>query len=136
MLQNGLRNGVRATVRMVARIKTQSCVRFIKPSYMWGRMLCVTTAIIAIITEVEYFKGILLNSKIQVHNYVYTLLYVEKGMAAHSSAPAQRVPGTGEPAGLPSMGSQSRTRLKQLGSSSSSYYMCIKIYIREWENMF
>ena len=31
-----------------------------------------------------------------------------------------RIPGTGEPGGLPSMGSQSRTRLKRLSSSSSS----------------
>ena len=41
-------------------------------------------------------------------------------MATHSSVLAWRVPGTGEPGGLPSMGSQSRTRLKRLSSSSSS----------------
>ena len=41
-------------------------------------------------------------------------------MATHSSDLAWRIPGTGEPVGLPSMGSQSRTRLKQLSSSSSS----------------
>ena len=41
-------------------------------------------------------------------------------MAPHSSVLAWRIPGTGEPGGLPSMGvSQSRTRLKQLSSSSS-----------------
>ena len=40
-------------------------------------------------------------------------------MATHSSVLAWRIPGTGEPGGLPSMGSQSRTRLKRLGSSSS-----------------
>ena len=39
-------------------------------------------------------------------------------MASHSSVPAWRIPGTGEPGGLPSMGSQSRTRLKRLSSSS------------------
>ena len=39
-------------------------------------------------------------------------------MATHSSVLAWRIPGTGEPAGLPSMGSQSRTRLKRLSSSS------------------
>ena len=38
----------------------------------------------------------------------------------HSSVLAWRIPGTGEPSGLPSMGSQSRTRLKRLNSSSSS----------------
>ena len=44
----------------------------------------------------------------------------EKAMAPHSSTFAWRIPGTGEPGGLPSMGLQSRTRLKWLSSSSSS----------------
>ena len=43
----------------------------------------------------------------------------EKEMATHSSVLALRIPGTGEPGGLLSMGSQSRTRLKRLSSSSS-----------------
>ena len=43
---------------------------------------------------------------------------LEKEMATHSSVLAWRIPGTGEPGGLLSMGSQSRTRLKQLSSSS------------------
>ena len=33
----------------------------------------------------------------------------EKAMAAHSSVLAWRIPGTGEPGGLPSVGSQSQT---------------------------
>ena len=42
-------------------------------------------------------------------------------MATHSSILAWRIPGAAEPGGLLSMGvSQSRTRLKQLSSSSSS----------------
>ena len=41
-------------------------------------------------------------------------------MATHSSVLAWRIPRTGEPGGLPSMGSQSRTQLKRLSSSSSS----------------
>ena len=41
-------------------------------------------------------------------------------MATHSSVLAWRIPGTGEPHGLLSMGSQSRTQLKWLSSSSSS----------------
>ena len=46
---------------------------------------------------------------------------LEKDMATHSSVLAWSIPGTGEPAGLPSMGvTQSRTRLKRLSSSSSS----------------
>ena len=43
-------------------------------------------------------------------------------MATHSSVLAWRIPGTGEPGGLPDVYgvAQSRTRLKQLSSSSSS----------------
>ena len=41
-------------------------------------------------------------------------------MATHSSVLAWRIPGTGKPGGLPSVGSQSWTRLKRLRSSSSS----------------
>ena len=42
-------------------------------------------------------------------------------MATHSSILAQRIPGTGEPGGLLSMGSHSQTRLKRLSSSSYSF---------------
>ena len=42
---------------------------------------------------------------------------LEKEMATHSSVLAWRIPGMGEPGGLPSM--QSRTQLKRLRSSSS-----------------
>ena len=41
-------------------------------------------------------------------------------MSTHSSVLAWRIPGTGEPGGLPSMGSQSRTWLKRLSSSKLS----------------
>ena len=44
----------------------------------------------------------------------------EKAMAPHSSTLAWKIPWTKEPGGLPSLGSQSRTRLKRLSSSSSS----------------
>ena len=47
---------------------------------------------------------------------------LEKEMSTHSSVLAWRIPGMGELGGLPSMGSQSRTRLKQLSSSSSKLY--------------
>ena len=43
-----------------------------------------------------------------------------KEMATHSSVHAWKIPGTGEPGGLPSMGSHSRIQLKQLSSSSSN----------------
>ena len=41
-------------------------------------------------------------------------------MATHFSILAWRIPGIGEPGGPPSLGSHSRTRLKQLSSSTSS----------------
>ena len=52
--------------------------------------------------------------------YTFTLHFhaLEKEMATHSSVLPWRIPGTGEPGGLPSVGSQSRTRLKRLSSSS------------------
>ena len=61
------------------------------------------------------------NSRTQLSDFTFTfhLHALEKEMAAHSSVLAWRIPGTGEPGGLPSMGSQSRTRLKRLSSSSS-----------------
>jgi len=45
-------------------------------------------------------------------------------MATHSSVLAWRIPGTGEPGGLLSMGLQSRTRLKRLISSICVYVNC------------
>ena len=42
-------------------------------------------------------------------------------MATHSSDLAWRIPGMAGPGGLPSMGSQSQTRLKRLSSSSYSF---------------
>ena len=43
---------------------------------------------------------------------------LEKETATHSSVLAWRIPGTGEPGGLPSVGSHSQTRLEQLNSSN------------------
>ena len=52
---------------------------------------------------------------------------LEKEMATHSSVLAWRIPGMGEPGGLPSMGSQSRTRLKRLSSCSRACnFSCYK----------
>src|SRR5574341_1187922 len=45
---------------------------------------------------------------------------LEKEMATRSSVLAWRIPGTAEAGGLPSMGSESQTRLKRLSSSSGS----------------
>ena len=51
-------------------------------------------------------------------------------MATHSSVLAWRIPGTGEPGGLMSLGSQSRTQLKRLSSSSSIPFLYPQQY--EW----
>ena len=61
-------------------------------------------------------------SRTQLSDFTFTFHFhaLEKEMATHSSVLAWRILGTGEPGGLLSMGSQSRTRLKQLSSSSSS----------------
>ena len=50
---------------------------------------------------------------------------LEKELATYSGVLAWRIPGTGEPGGLPSMGSQSQTRLKRLSSSSSRDQTCV-----------
>ena len=62
-------------------------------------------------------------SRTRLNDFTFTFHFhaLEKEMATHSSVLAWRIPGTGEPGGLPSIGvTQSRTRLKRLSSSSSS----------------
>ena len=63
-------------------------------------------------------------SRTRLSDFTFTSHFhaLEKEMATHSSVLAWRIPGTGEPGGLLSMGSHrvSRTRLKRLSSSSSS----------------
>ena len=48
---------------------------------------------------------------------------LEEEMATHSSVLAWKVPGTGEPGGLPYGVAQSRTRLKRLGGSGGSSFV-------------
>ena len=50
-------------------------------------------------------------------------------MATHSSVLAWRIPATGEPGGLPSMGLHSQTRLKQLSSSRGMFYTLKNIQV-------
>ena len=53
-------------------------------------------------------------SRTRLSDFPFTFHFhaLEKEMAIHSSVLVWRIPGTAEPAGLPSMQSQSRTRLK------------------------
>ena len=51
--------------------------------------------------------------------FTFHFCALEKEMATHSSVLAWRIPGAGEPGGLLSVGSQSRTQLKRLSSNSS-----------------
>ena len=57
---------------------------------------------------------------------------LEKEMATHSSVLAWRIPGTGEPGGLPSMRQHSQTRLKRLSSSSSSSIHQVRVSRHLW----
>ena len=70
-------------------------------------------------------------SQTQLSNFTFTFHFhaLEKEMATHSSVVTWRIPGTGEPGGLPSVVAQSRTRLKQLSSSSSiRFYYSLLIH--------
>ena len=61
-------------------------------------------------------------SRTRLSDFTFTFHFhaLEEEMATHSSVLAWRIPGTGEPGGLLSVGWQSQTRLKWLSSSSSS----------------
>ena len=50
--------------------------------------------------------------------FTFHFYALEKEMTTDSSILAWRIPGTEEPSGLPSLGSQSQTRLKRLSSCS------------------
>ena len=58
-------------------------------------------------------------SRTRLSDFTFTFHFhaLEKEMATHSSVPAWRIPGTGEPGAVYGV-AQSRTRLKRLSSSS------------------
>ena len=62
-------------------------------------------------------------SQARLSDFTFTFHFhaLVKEMATHSSVLAWRIPGTGEPGELPSMGSQTRTPLKLLSSSQKEY---------------
>ena len=63
----------------------------------------------------------------QLSNFTFTFHFhaLEKEMATHSSVLAWRISGKGKSDGLPSVGLQSRTRLKQLSSSNGTMRLSI-----------
>ena len=60
---------------------------------------------------------------------------LEKGMETHSSILAWRIPWTEVPGRLQSMGSQSRTQLKQLNTHTHIHAMVYKVEFH-WQNIF
>ena len=65
-------------------------------------------------------------SRTRLSDFTFTFYFhaLEKEMATHSSVLAWRIPGTGEPGGLPSLGvAQSRTRLQWFSSSSMELHV-------------
>ena len=70
----------------------------------------------------------------QLSEFTFTFHFhaLEKEMATNSSVLAWRIPGTGEPGGLPSMGPQSRTWLKRLSSSSRRVQFGTTIFLKQF----
>ena len=69
-------------------------------------------------------------SQTRLSDFPFTFHFhaLEKEMATHSSVLAWKIPWMEEPGGLPDVYgvAQSRTRLKRLSSSSSSYLFCLQ----------
>ena len=66
-------------------------------------------------------------NRTQLSDFTFTFHFhaLEKEMATHSRVLAWRIPGTGEPGGMPYGVAQSRTQLKRLGSSSSCTFWAL-----------
>ena len=70
-------------------------------------------------------------SRTQLSNFIFTFHFhaLEKEMAAHSSVLAWRIPGTGKPGGLPSMGSHRvRHDWSDLAAAAAAACFFIKNY--------
>ena len=67
---------------------------------LWYNVKCPNIWIIGVPEEEDKKKG---HEKILEEIIVENFLKMEKEMATHSSVPAWRIPGMGEPGGLPSM---------------------------------
>ena len=61
-------------------------------------------------------------TRIGLSSFTFRFRALEKAMATHSSVLACRIPGMGEPGGLPCGVAQSRTRLKRLSSSMYMFF--------------
>ena len=68
-------------------------------------------------------------SQTRLSDFTFTFHFhaLKKEMATHSSVLAWRIPGMEEPGELLSMGSQSRTQLKQLSISSSTLLIKVSL---------
>ena len=70
-----------------------------------------------LVMDREAWRAVILGvakSQTRLSDFTFTfhIQELEKEIATHTSGLAWRIPGTGEPGGLPSPGSQSRTGLK------------------------
>ena len=62
-------------------------------------------------------------TSLSLFTFTFHFSALEKEIATHSSVLAWRIPGTGEPGWLPSIGSQSRTRLKRQQQQQQCFFI-------------
>ena len=97
-----------------------------RPWRLWGRRQCNPLQYSCLENPTEggaWWAAVhgVVKSRTRLSDFAFTFHFhaLEKEMATHSGVLAWRIPGTGEPGGLPSMGSHRiGTQLKRLSSSS------------------